>query len=304
MSSGKPLRVGLRIDVDTYRGTRDGVPCLLEILGRFEIHASFFFSLGPDNMGRHLWRMLRPAFLGKMLRTRATSLYGWKILMQGTLWPGRRIGRHLGHIMRDTSDRGHEVGVHSWDHHAWQMRADSMSDRVRERHIAHAFDELTAILGARVCQSAVAGWKCNEATLLALRKYDLLYQSDCRGTDIFRPVIDGFECPPQIPVTLPTYDEIIGRDGITDDNINLRLLGEIRPDRLNVLTIHAEVEGMSKADLFTRFLQEAQRRSIRFAPLGELLPATGECAAGAIRQATIPGRDGTVCVQEPAPLSR
>jgi len=39
------------VDVDTLRGTREGVPRLLRMPGERGLHATFLFSLGPGHTG-------------------------------------------------------------------------------------------------------------------------------------------------------------------------------------------------------------------------------------------------------------
>jgi undecaprenyl phosphate-alpha-L-ara4FN deformylase len=295
----KPLLmiVGLRVDADTWRGTRTGVVNLLKTLSAHDIRASFFFSVGPDNMGRHLLRLMRPGFLVKMLRSRAPSLYGWNIVLRGTLWPGPHIGRRLAHVIRATHAAGHEVGLHAWDHYAWQARLDRMGAETIRRSLLKGVETLSGILERPPSCSAVAGWKCTEQVLLEKNRFNFDYNSDCRGQNIFRPVVDGIQCSPQVPVTLPTYDEMIGRHGISDINYNGRLLALLKPHGLNVLTIHAEVEGIARQNLFEDFLNRAQAMAVRFRPLGTLLPETADIAPGKVGKGLVPGRDGWVAVQ-------
>ncbi len=94
------MKLALKIDVDTYRGTREGVPRLVEALQRHHAQATFFFSLGPDHTGRAIKRVFRPGFIGKVSRTSVVEHYGIKTLLYGTLLPAPDIGKSCADIMR------------------------------------------------------------------------------------------------------------------------------------------------------------------------------------------------------------
>ncbi len=285
---------GLRVDVDTERGTRLGVPRLLEAFLRRGIRATFFFSVGPDNMGRHLWRLLRPAFLWKMLRSNAPSLYGWSILRCGVIGSGPDIGKANASVIRAARAMGHETGLHAWDHQRWQSM-DLSDDTAAREQLTLGYERLTAILGSPPVCSAAPAWRAPENTLALKREFPFLYNSDSRGPACFAPGIGDGVGQPQVPVTLPTYDEMIGQNGVTDENYNQRLLDLFRPDALNVLCIHAEVEGIAKAELFDAFLDAAEARGIEFQSLGQTLAAQGELPVAGVAMRSIPGREGAVC---------
>jgi undecaprenyl phosphate-alpha-L-ara4FN deformylase len=295
------MPIGLRIDVDTFRGTRDGIPRLCGILARYGVRATWYFTVGPDNMGRHLRRLIRPAFAIKMLRSRATSLYGWDILLRGTLWPGPEIGRRLADAIRRPVEEGHELGLHAWDHHRWQVGVDHLPAEALRSEIDRAWDRLVEITGRPPLTSAAPGWRCTDAALRSKAARPFAFNSDCRGPAVpFLPEVNGSVIEqPQVPVDLPTYDEVVGRGGVDDERWNELLLERLRDGQHHVLTIHAESEGGSKANLFERFLDRALAEGFRFLPLGEWLAQAGPPQPGRIVRGTVPGREGWLAIARP-----
>ena len=292
------FRVGLRIDADTFRGTKEGVPNLLKVLAEHRVKGTFFFSTGPDNMGRNIWRLFWPEFLRKMWRTKATKLYGWDILLKGTFWRGPLIGKELGRVFKATVYEGHELGLHAWDHNRWQTHIESMVGEEIHRHLLQGCEVIQACTGGLPVCSAAPSWRITDQALLEKGKLPFRYNSDCRGTSIFYPVVNGkVLIQPQIPTTLPTYDEVVGRGGGTRGNYNEHLISLMKPESLNVLTIHAEVEGIYGLGLFQGFLQRLRRQGGHVVPLGELLLPDDQIPRATLGRQRLEGREGWVSVQ-------
>lgn len=293
------MKIGLRVDVDTWRGTKQGVPNLCRLFKQHDIKSTFYFSVGPDNMGRHLWRLLKPAFLWKMLRTNAAGLYGPEIIFMGTMWPGLQIGKHLGKEIEQVAQDGHEIGFHAWDHHREQSKIEKLSAADVHCLLEKGVETLKHITGSAPVSSAVPGWRCTDATLLAKAQFPFKFNSDCRGESIFRPVVDGQPLEQlQIPVTLPTYDEILGRNGINNNNYNDHMLSLLKPDKLNVLTVHTEAEGGKCLAMFDDFLTRAKNQGWKFVPLGSLIDAPKNVPHGKIVPKSFPGREGWLGCQK------
>jgi undecaprenyl phosphate-alpha-L-ara4FN deformylase len=292
--------IALRIDVDTLRGTSKGVPRLVDILGIYGVRGTFYFSVGPDNMGRHLWRLFKPTFLWKMLRTNAAGLYGPEIVLMGTAWPGIKIGKHCSQTIKNCIDAGHECGFHAWDHHRSQAKLMNLSFEEQKKEIERGVGFLTDLVGRMPSSSAAPGWRTSDAMLKAKECFDFKYNSDCRGVSPFYPLVDGRRIEQlQIPVTLPTYDEVVGRNGITDADYNNYQISLLKPDAVNVLTIHAEAEGGKCAAMFEEYLAEVIRLGYEVVPLGEVADLCRDTApTGEIVLQPFPGREGVLAVQK------
>ena len=110
---------------------------------------------------------------------------------------------------------------------------------------------------------------------------------------------------PQYPTTLPTLDEMIGLDGVTQANVAEALLARTRAPRDHVFTLHAELEGMKLAPVFEQLLAGWKSQGYELTALRDLVAATdpGAIALHTVVDAPVPGRSGTLSTQGPAFLA-
>jgi peptidoglycan/xylan/chitin deacetylase (PgdA/CDA1 family) len=295
--------LAIKIDVDTDRGTRIGVPNLIALFEEFGIRATFLFSLGPDNTGRAIKRIFRPGFLGKVGRTGVVSTYGIRTLLNGVLLPGPHVGRRNEGVMKLARDKGHEAGIHCYDHIRWQDGLAKMSRDEVYAEFGRAKKEFERIFGGPAKTAGSAGWQANGFSLAAYDDAGLLYGSDSRGTHPFFPRVNGriFKTV-QIPTTLPTLDELLGRPEYPDENIVGHYLSLMRPGALNVLTIHAEMEGMRHSALFRQLLEQVKSRSVQVVRLDDcardLLKDPSAIPVCDLAAGMVDGRSGTLAVQK------
>jgi peptidoglycan/xylan/chitin deacetylase (PgdA/CDA1 family) len=295
-------KIALKIDVDTYRGTREGVPRLVDVLQRYQAQATFFFSLGPDHTGRAIKRVFRPGFLSKVSRTSVVEHYGIKTLMYGTLLPAPDIGKKCADIMRGVRDAGFEVGIHCYDHIRWQDHVATKDNQWTQRELQRTVDRYTEIFGDAPHAHAAAGWQMNRHALRMMQQLGMTYSSDTRGTHPFMPTWQAeiIACP-QLPTTLPTLDELMNRDGITLDNIAEHVLKlTAAPSATgHVYTLHAELEGQKWMPIFEQLLQGWQVQGYELVSMQQYLQGLDVSVLPyhEVQMLEVEGRVGTLAVQ-------
>ena len=296
-------RIALKIDVDTDRGTYEGVPRLASLFERLGVRATFLFSLGPDQTGRAVKRAFRRGFMGKVRRTSVLKHYGLKTLLYGTLLPGPHIGRRRESNMRAIAQHGFEVGVHTYNHVKWQDTVAGADEAWTRRELTLARDEFARIFARAPTVHGAAGWQVNEFVPALEKQLGFQYASDGRGTGPFLPVTQAgiVAGVPQLPTTLPTLDELVGRpdlEGVDPIDHLLSLTGE-EPGRDHVYTLHAELEGNTYLADFERLLRSWRDQGVNLTDLAGYLASLD--LAGLPRcemiEGTVEGRSGTLSCQ-------
>jgi hypothetical protein len=173
--------------------------------------------------------------------------------------------------------------------------------------MALARQRFREIFGADPEVHGAAGWQMNVHAYRGTQSLGFRYASDTRGTHPFIPVVRAeiVACP-QLPTTLPTLDEMIGLDGVTEANVAEKLLERTASDRReHVYTLHAELEGMKLSPVFERLLAGWKEQGYELVAMRDQLAGLkpGALPLHTVIDAPLPGRSGTLACQGPAFLA-
>ena len=230
------MKLGLRIEVATLRGTRKAVPRLAAALTEARAGATFLFSLGPDHTGRAL---------GSLPRVPRLKCYGLAALLSGTLLPGADIGSRGAEAMRSVRAQGFEAGILAYDRVRWLKRVAGAGEAWTAAAMRRARERYEEIFGTPALTHGAPGWRMNRYAFRYTQRLGFQHCSDTRGTRPFIPVVRGeIAACPQLPTTLPTLDELLA-EGVTPDEAVRRLLDASRDPAPtgHVYALRAEVEG-------------------------------------------------------------
>jgi undecaprenyl phosphate-alpha-L-ara4FN deformylase len=254
--------LGLKIDVDTYRGMKEGVPRLLSILDRFHVKGTFFLSMGPDCSGRAVLQLLKnPLFFKKMLRTNGARLYGVRTALYGTLLPAPMIGLSFPALVTEILSGGHEVEFHAWDHRRWQDELPIRSyDWVRD-WFERGVGAYRRVVRRDPSSFGAPAWLIDDRVLEIASGYGFQYLSCTRASEPFVHEISGLM---EIPSDLPCFEEVGFRQ------TGQKILQRLTDGGIHVLPVHAEAEGGIWAPQFSELLEEVDRMNCSVLPLSKI----------------------------------
>lgn len=234
----------IKVDVDTFNGLKNGVPKLIKIFDKFNIKATFYVTVGPDNSGKAIVNLLKPSFFKKMLKTKAASSYGLKTALYGTILRPPMLAWLKENLLK-IQDAGHEVEFHAYDHRFWQDNIYNLSYADIKDWFEKGISTYFSVYKQYPKSFGAPGWVCSQKALNYIKSLKFInFLSLSRAN---KPFIEETTQLVEIPSNLPCLEE-------NPKDFTVIAQKKINEIKIGVLPVHAEIEGGVFADKFLKLL--------------------------------------------------
>lgn len=253
----------LRVDIESDKGLREGIPKLLDLLKKYNIKASFYLVMGGEST---LFDLLR--YRGKMKSSMERTIRVWSLAdkIRMALFPRDFVKINLP-VLRRILNEGHELGIHGWKHRAWTRGLDKINIA---QHLKFAIDRYSNLFGRRPLSFCAPGFNTNQEVLRVLEKESIKVISDFpdRGVKRYGKLLN---VPVNVhgPKNTPIIEYLVSK-GLTDAQIYEQIISQIRQNKLSVMYIHDLFEAIEKRVILENIFKYLKANKIKSKKITEI----------------------------------
>ncbi len=235
----------LRVDLESDKGIKEGLPRILDLLKKHNLRASFYLVMGGES---NIIEILRNR--GKITSAGERRIKLWRLTdkIRMILFP-RDFARGNVGILKRVLDEGHELGIHGWKHREWTRNLENINV---EEVLKKSIKKYQKIFGKFPISFASPGFNTSEKVLMILEKNDIKYISDFEGN-----IPEKYGKLVNIPITIkgknntPFIEYWVGK-GKNDKEIEKMFIEESKDKKIVSMYIHGMFEGRFKIELLDR----------------------------------------------------
>lgn len=247
----------IRIDLESQKGIRYGLPKLLKLFKRHNVKGSFYLTMGGES---NIFEILRNRGELKTAGKRKIKLWGLKDKIRMALFPIDFIAANK-NILRRVIEEGHELGIHGWKHREWTRNLDAVNIKKRLKQIINKYIKY---FGKRPSSWTSPGYNVNKKILNDLEDVGITHISDFDKKQNFGKIKN-------IPINIcgenkMPFIEYWAGEGKSDEVIFKIFKGRVRNKNFVSFYLHGMFEGIFKIELLEKmivYLKKQRHKSKR-----------------------------------------
>ena len=246
----------LRIDLESDKGIKEGVPKLLDLLKKYNIKTSFYLSMGGES---NVLEVLKYRNKLKSSSERKIKLWSLKDKLRMGFFPKDFVKENK-KILKRILNEGHELGLHGWKHREWTRGLKKIN---LKNTISKSIKKYKSIFNETSISFACPGFNVNNKVLEVLEKNNIKFISDFSGN---KPKKYGKI--KNIPITIQGKNkmpiiEYLVSIGKKDEEILEIMKKEIMKKELASFYIHGMFEARFKLKILEEIFKFIKKNKIK-----------------------------------------